>query len=571
VKVPEKTGILRFANIPCQIQPLPDEHLRSFEPRVWALNGLSISAGRTVLEAYAERHFDEPLSRSAAQAFLSVAAHASSVDVGALRSQLTTQPYRDAFLPAEAHKIERWVPKLRETTVYVCSACAIADRAKYGVHYLHRIHQLGVACPAHGLMPTQGCSACGRRFLAKGRFDIASLHRCPCGATSARSLRSRVASEAERDLSKLTLLALNATPHAIDLSLASPLMAAHAMRREGMLVSASIDAALRRTFGDDSPLNPNRVSPDGVPRLHGPLGEGGGSDGARGPCSQTKYSRRLAPRTVLMLAVACEISWEQLQSEVDDMRRTGASGAMPARRWRQREQPETLAEAKRIANEFARGATKRTNLRVRRPWAYWWLFLRAPKWLHCWMGGMATIAGRRILRLAEMGCIPSEEDDREYLMSHTRSTPSRSAALSRARVRDREWLDHWEAVRTAPHANRLPFDAIKGLLEVARAKNLKRLGRPRRWCPGIAAEYLQLSDAYLGDVMLKDPSARGLLLEPLETFYRRKIAWAIDVCRERKTDFCRTDVLKVSGLPPKRANLRLIREGLGLSNEAPAP
>ncbi len=504
LKMPEKTGVLRFANIPYQVQPLPDEHLRSFEPRVWALNGLSISAGRTVLEAYAERHFDEPLSRSAAQAFLSVAAHASSVDVGALRSQLTTQPYRDAFLPAEAHKIERWVPKLRETTVYVCPACAVSDRAKYGAHYLHRIHQLGVACPAHGIMPTQGCSACGRRFFAKGRFDIASLRRCPCGATSARALRSRVASEAEKDLSKLTLLALNATPHAIDLSLASPLMVAHAMRCEGMKVSASIDAALRRTFGDDSPLSPNRVGPDGAPRLRDPPGESGGPDRVGGPGSQTMYSRRLAPRTVLMLAVACEISWELLQSELDDIRRAGASDAKPARRWRPREQPETLAEAKRIADEFARGATKRTDLRVRRPWAYWWLFLRAPKWLHCWMGGMVTIAGRRILRVAETGCIPSEEDDREYLISHARSTPSRSAAQGRARVRDREWLDHWEAVRTAPNANRIPFDSIKGQLEVARAKNLKRLGV---W----AAEGISLSSGGGDGPLLAD----GRQLPPL--------------------------------------------------------
>ena len=462
----------------------------------------------------------------------------------AILASFTTKAYWETFQPTtpefQPSLQRRSSPRLSPPMLRVCPACIEDDLLTAGWPYFHRTHQLrSKACPYHRLVLQDSC-ACGRRVRSSSEPAIISL-KCACGSHLVSALKREEANEVWHALAEFSHRTLYASPGDLNILHLVPYAVSRAVTQKGLSIERSLQGVLVDSYGIDGF--------DWLCRRPGEQGT------VKEICTRKLSAARLTPSLTIAILASCRIGFNEAKQAVAEQSSLAPSARIVpkgSRGSRKTFLPKNVSEAKKLAHNFTRNSRERGNLKVKRPFVYWMLYLDARRWLYDWMHE----EGRRTVARWEEP--PNVQEDRAIIMSKGPRL-ERQAARARAYIRDLEWLKLTDSTRV--HAT----DRVTTVLEALRLEKERHLGevdRPIKWTVAAAAKRLRMSPKTLTALAQRDQRIRSVVPESPHDYMLRVIAWAVKECEKQRIVLTPTGVLRMGRITGRTENMKLIEYAL---------
>ncbi|MFS0756121.1 TniQ family protein [Noviherbaspirillum sp. 1P10PC] len=509
----------------------PDELMGSWLSRFVILNAEPSFANfaRTLsLNVNAKSSVADPLNSAH---YVRALASMLRIEHDSFVSTFTTKAYWDTFRPASVglelnRQLKHSKPRLSPPMLRVCPACIEADLRTVGFPYFHRTHQLrSRACPHHKLMLQDSCT-CGRPLCSSNEPTLMPIQ-CVCGKEVISNIKRETANKGWYALAKFSHNALYALPGELELLYLSPYAVSQAVADRKLSIGQSIRSILIDSYGIEGL--------DWLCRRPG-------AQGIKYESRVRKFSiSQLAPHLVIAILAGCGIDFDEAKNLVAAQKSLPPTARLVpqgARGPKSCFRPTSISEAQQFAQEFTTDGHDRGDLKAKRPFVYWMLYLNARPWLYDWMheGGHRTVS-----RWDEP---PSIMQDRTLILGNG-ARLARQAARARAYTRDRKWLNSKDSTRTQQ------LDRATTIIEslaIAKAKHHAEVGRPKKWTVSEAAKRLRMPNKTLTAFAQRNKEIRALVPELPQEFLFRVINWTIAECIQKGLDLTPLSVLKKGGL-----------------------
>lgn len=438
--------------------------------------------------------------------------HAVAIDLGFEYVDLmragTTRAFWDAFRRlATENDVERQHRKprarLSPPLLRLCPECIDQDIELYGCAYFHRAHHLkSIACPHHGYRLQDSCGSCALPIRSASEPTLVPT-RCACGSNISASLKREQCHPNWQAFAVFSLAALNAKMGDLDMDHLVPLAICSAIDKYKLPIERSLYAVLLNSFGDV-----------GFRLLVARYGD---QAGGAPNLEKNLSAAQLTPNLAIAVLVGCGITFAsavkavQEQKALDPSERLVPRGSRGARQFYY---PKDVDDARHLATDFGLPP----ELRLRRPFVFWMLFLCDRKWLYDW------IHQDNPKSASHWDEPPSTTQDRN-LVDAEGSRHLRQAARARAYTRDREWLESYDATRVQA------VDRAAVLIDqliAAKQAHFAEHGRPSKWTVALAAKRLRIPHKTLAAFARRNDVIRLLVPESASAYTTRIIDWAVE-------------------------------------------
>lgn len=520
----------------------PDELLGSWLSRMVLLNGEPsfVAFFRTYgFDINAKSTVADPINGAN---YVRAIASSVGIDYEVFLRTFSTKSYWDAFRNSSVgpetkltHKKVR--ARLSPPLLRLCPGCVEDDLQDFGCPYFHRAHHLkSKVCTKHRLNLQDSCGICARPLRTSSEMTIVPMQ-CQCGASLLTTLKRVMAEEQWHAFAEFSFRALNANACELEFNHLVPI----AINRAVEICDSTIDRSLRTVLNNSYGANGFAL----LCKRHG-------DQVSREAGAKNMSASTLTPDLAIAVLVGCGLNFDDVRCAIAaqkllplDMRLVPTGSRGPKKVFK----PANVAEAKELALAFSAESQERAELRFRRPFVYWMLFLDQREWLYSWIHE----DGRRTLT-SSWDEPPSLEHDRQVIREDG-SRLSRSMARARAYTRDRIWLEEFDQTRVQVINRSL---ILLDQLTYAKTEHCREAGRPIKWTVASAAKRLRIPPKTLTAFAQRDAGIRALVPETAVDFKMRVIVWAADEAFRVAELPTPTAVLKIGLLTGSSKTMKLI-------------